>query len=88
MLFRSNPVDLDGDGLANARDAAMLQRYVLRNGCAADLDGNRAIDGGDIAILLLEMGPCGTPCPADVDGSGMVDAGDLGLALLDWGPCG
>jgi predicted esterase len=87
-LLQANPVDLDGDGLANASDAAMLQRYVLRNGCAADLDGNRAIDGGDIAILLLEMGPCGTPCPADVDGSGMVDAGDLGLALLDWGPCG
>jgi hypothetical protein len=88
QTIQVDPVDLDGDGLANVQDIDLLQRYVLRNGCDGDLDDTGLIDGGDVAMILLDLGPCESPCAADLDGSGMVDAGDLSLALLRWGPCG
>ncbi|MGA1266776.1 MAG: hypothetical protein ACO32J_06315, partial [Phycisphaerales bacterium] len=55
--------------------------------CPSDLDGNNVVDAGDIGIMLLEFGTCGSSCPADLDGSGVVDAGDIGLLLLNYGDC-
>ena len=49
-----------------------------------DLDGNGHVDAGDIAVLLLDFGPC-PGCPSDVDGSGTVDFGDVALLLLLFG---
>jgi hypothetical protein len=54
--------------------------------CGADLDGSGAIDMGDVALILLDFGPCGR-CAADLDASGTIDMGDVALALLDFGPC-
>ena len=51
-----------------------------------DLDGSNTVDAGDIAISLLDYGPC-PGCPADIDGSGEVDFGDVALILLSVGPC-
>lgn len=54
--------------------------------CTGDLDGNGAIDGGDLATLLSAWGPC-VGCAADIDGNGTVDGGDLATLLSAWGPC-
>lgn len=54
--------------------------------CAADLDQSGFIDNSDLALLMLDYGPC-PGCAADLDGSGTVDFGDAALVLLDAGPC-
>ncbi|MFM7260644.1 MAG: cytochrome c peroxidase [bacterium] len=56
--------------------------------CIGDLDGNRAVDGGDLAALLSrwhETGPA--VAHLDLDGSGRVDGGDLASILNSWGHC-
>jgi len=50
-------------------------------GIEGDLDGDGAVGASDIAILLLDFGPCGG-CQSDLDGSGSVDGGDIALLLL------
>ncbi|MFM7809607.1 MAG: agmatine deiminase family protein [Planctomycetota bacterium] len=52
-----------------------------------DLDGDGFITGGDIALLLLDAGPCADAanCPADLDFDGVVGASDLSLMLLLFG---
>lgn len=54
--------------------------------CPADLDGDRSVSGSDLALVLLDFGPC-TGCASDLDASGQVDAGDLAVMLLDFGSC-
>lgn len=56
------------------------------NCCPADLDQSGFIDNSDVAILLLDFGPC-PGCPSDLDGSGTVDFGDAAVLMLDAGPC-
>ncbi len=55
--------------------------------CATDLDLSRAVDGADLALVLLDYGACAN-CPSDVDANGFVDSADLALVLLEFGPCG
>ncbi len=53
--------------------------------CGADLDGNGAVGGSDLTMLL---GAWGTNTPAaDLDGDGAVNASDLTILLAAWGPC-
>ena len=61
-------------------------RLSVEGGCEADLDGSGEVDGGDLAILLMEYG--GSGGLADFDGSGLVDGGDIAVLLLYYGPCG
>jgi len=49
----------------------------------ADLDGSCVVDGGDVALLLLDIGSLGGP--ADLDGDGIVTLSDLAFMLLDYG---
>jgi hypothetical protein len=51
---------------------------------ATDLDCDGRVDFGDVAIALLDFGPCDA-CASDVDGSGVVDFGDVAFILLDFG---
>lgn len=58
--------------------------------CLGDLDGNGAVDGADLGVLLGEWGACGSApaaCVADLDGSGVVDGADLGSMFAQFGPC-
>ncbi len=48
-----------------------------------DLDGNGAVDFGDVALVMLSMGEIGGAM--DVDGSGIVDFGDVAILLLEMG---
>lgn len=52
-----------------------------------DLDLNNIIDFGDVALIMLDFGPC-QGCLSDLDGSGVVDFGDVAIALLNFGPIG
>ncbi|MEY4842453.1 MAG: hypothetical protein RJA12_1177 [Planctomycetota bacterium] len=54
--------------------------------CPSDLDGSRIVDFGDVALTVLDFGPC-PGCNSDIDGNGFVDFGDVALQLLDTGPC-
>jgi hypothetical protein len=56
---------------------------------AGDLNGDCAIDGNDLAVLLGSWGSCpaGKACQADLDGNGQVDAADLASILSAWGVC-
>ena len=77
--------DAQGASGSDLNDAAFaITGTQLRDG---DLDGNSAVDAGDIATMLLAFGPCPQPvnCPADLDRDGAVDAGDIALLLLLFG---
>jgi hypothetical protein len=89
-------VDLASVGLGSARfvrirvpaDAAYVPEVdavvaVRPAGPAADLDGDGAVSGSDLGLMLGAWGPCG-PCPADLDADGTVSGSDLGLLLGAW----
>ena len=50
---------------------------------SSDIDGDGAVDGADLGILLGFWGPC-PGCEADINGDGEVDGRDLGILLADW----
>jgi hypothetical protein len=51
-----------------------------------DLNGDCAVNGGDLALMLGAWGPCGKGgCVADLSGNGSVGAEDLALLLGNWG---
>lgn len=54
--------------------------------CLADLDGSGEVDTGDVAIALLDFGPC-AGCASDLDGNAEVDFADVALILVDFGAC-
>ena len=53
--------------------------------CRADLDGDRTVGSGDLAIVLAAWNASGGP--ADLDASGTVGSGDLAIVLAAWGAC-
>ena len=69
-------------------DSAWGVAHELRGApsCPSDLDGSGTVDLGDIAMQLLDYGPC-VGCISDIDGNGRVDYGDIALTLLEVGPC-
>ena len=67
--------------------AAVLPAHAVSAQCAADLNGDRTVNGADLALLLGAWGDCPGSCPADLDRSGIVSGGDLGQLLATWGPC-
>lgn len=52
--------------------------------CAADLNGDLAVDGNDLGLLLAGWG---NPGATDLNADGVTDGTDLGLLLAAWGPC-
>lgn len=52
---------------------------------AGDLNGDCAIDGADLGVLLGAWGSAGAS--GDITGDGAVDGADLGAMLSNWGPC-
>ena len=86
-VVRANPIDLDGDGSAGAADADLLERYVRRYSCAADIVADGVINGVDLASLLAAWGACAGTCASDLNGSGAVNGADLAILLAAWGTC-
>ena len=48
----------------------------------ADFNGNGAVDGGDLGLLISEWGVANSF--ADLNGDGIVDGGDMGILLAYW----
>jgi hypothetical protein len=55
--------------------------------CIGNLNGDAAVDGADLGILLNAWGTCAAPCAADLNRDGFVDGTDLGALLGNWGAC-
>ena len=53
--------------------------------CFGDLDGDRMVNGGDLATLLAAWNS--SDAMADLDQSGLVDGADLARLLGRWGSC-
>ena len=53
--------------------------------CPADFNGDGAVEGSDLGLLLAVWGT--NDAQADLDGDGNVGGGDLGLILSGWGLC-
>jgi hypothetical protein len=81
--FYSKENALVSFGLAQA-PRLRLQVETASRCIPTDLDCDGRVDFGDIAIALLDFGPCDA-CASDVDGSGLVDFGDVAFILLDFG---
>lgn len=63
----------------------MLDDLSLEDvGLGADLNGDGAVNGADLGILLAAWGPCAAPCAADFDNDGTVGGADLGVLLAGW----
>jgi hypothetical protein len=96
LLFHQAPDDdTDGDGVLNCDDicpgfddALDTDANGTPDGCeppppnAADLNGDGAVDGADLGLLLAAWG---SSSPGDLNGDGTVDGADLGLLLAAWG---
>lgn len=65
----------------NLGGVAGQQHAIVTVGLQGDLDGSGTVDAGDVALLLLDFGPC-AGCVSDLDGNGQIDSGDLALLLL------
>jgi hypothetical protein len=85
-LYDVSFVAWDANGVYADADPVTIRFHVGNApSCAfADLDCSGTVDSGDVAIMLLDYGPC-EGCLADLDGSGTVDFGDIALALLNFG---
>lgn len=71
--------------LGMAQAARLRIRVNTVPACVAeDLDCNGVVDFGDVALALIDFGPC-SGCAADIDGSGVVDYGDVALIMLNYG---
>jgi hypothetical protein len=49
-----------------------------------DLNGDRTVNGADLAVLLSAWGPCPGDCPMDLDWDNFVNASDLAVLLAAW----
>ncbi len=80
-------------GLDDTFDGNQRRGFIVEfapaPGNPADLDGDGAVGGADLAIMLGAWGACQTtPCSADLDGDGVVGGADLAILLGAWGPLG
>jgi hypothetical protein len=84
VKFRFEAADTSTDNaLVCGIDNFAVNTITCTVAVEGDLDGDSLVGASDIAILLLDFGPCpGTPCPSDLDGDGDVSAGDIAFLLL------
>ena len=66
-------------------DAAAAVREARRRAGLGDLNGDTAVNGDDLGMLLAAWGPCTYACAADLTDDGAVDGDDLGQLLANWG---
>ena len=74
--------DANHNGIVDA-----CEDYSLVFECAGDLDGSRAVDTGDMSLLLMSFGYAMPGDPNDLDANGHIDTADASLLLLSFGPC-
>ena len=73
-----------GDGTATLLRAVARDQFIeIRSGLRGDIDGNGAVDAGDLGALLSAWGSTDAP-EADLDADGTVGQADLALLLSRW----
>ncbi|MBM4360898.1 MAG: hypothetical protein FJ096_22570, partial [Deltaproteobacteria bacterium] len=75
-------------GRAQINDASSnkLALFTPGNECVADIDGDGAIAGSDLGVVLSMWGVT-TPTKADLNDDGIVDGADVGALVAAWGQC-
>lgn len=68
-----------------AIDDLLISDALCTEAQVCDLDRSRAVDFGDLALLMLDWGPA-SDARSDLDGSGVIDAGDVAVILVNFGP--
>jgi len=87
--LRSNaqvPASIDGNGNAESGEWTLVESCTIAVGdscCPGDLNGNGAIDGADLTLLVGAWGSAG----GDLTGDGQTDGADLSAMLGAWGAC-
>ena len=78
--------DVEGDGVFEPLVSVGLRTTLEELPIPADLDGDGAVNGVDLGLLLGSWGECrdGVACPADLTGDEEVDGADLGTLLASW----
>jgi hypothetical protein len=81
-IVRGEKVDANANGVPDCCESPA-------GCCPGDVDGDGAVNGIDLAIVLARWGGPSKDYPkADADGSGVVDGVDLAVVLGAWGDCG
>jgi len=78
--------EVNGDHGKLAINACMWLNPPVVLPCKPDLDGNRTVNGADLALLLQVWGTCSN-CPGDLNGDGLVNGSDIAIMLQSWGSC-
>lgn len=73
------------DVIQRNTDITNLQPNVFIVPDPGDLNGDGAVGGADLSIVLGAWGPCPSPCPQDVNGDGVINSTDLAIILGAWG---
>lgn len=82
----SNATGVNGNGANDGMldsGAAYVFDLDLPASIPGDLNGDGAVNGADITIVLGSWGPC-AGCPADINGDGVVDGADIAILLGNW----
>jgi hypothetical protein len=65
----------------------VIDNMLDADDCLGDINGDGAVDGADLLMLLSDWGSCAGDCASDLNGDGIVDGADLLLLLSAWGQC-
>lgn len=80
---------LDSLGTDGTRDTLFDSSRLsctISTTCRQDIDGNGAVDFGDLLTVLAAWGPC-DGCPEDLLCDGSVDFADVLAVIGTWGAC-
>lgn len=92
LAFDGDSEDCNNNGYADLRDIALGVSQDSNNdgipdectNCPADVDGDGAVGGSDLTLVLAGWG---SPGDSDVNGDGATNGTDLAVLLAAWGPC-
>ena len=76
--------DAPGSVVEAGVDAIRITVAGCSSGIPADINGDGAVDGSDLAALLSKWGTSCDGCPEDVSGNGTVLGEDLAAVLAAW----
>lgn len=78
-------VILESDGRWNDLTASVVASAIIEIPCVGDFNGDGAVGGSDLAVLLGAWG--NATSQSDLNQDSKVDAADLAILLGAWGPC-
>lgn len=90
MDSRAFSVATNGSAIVGWMRRADLTRYAVKwapAACPADINGDHAVSGPDLGLLLAAWSTAGANLPADLNHDGTVGAPDLAMMLAAWGAC-